>query len=111
MVDFRIRGKAGVIAELRWYINKTEVKVLPVVGLSAESVFVGGGGAILGDATRVETTRQRPRPTPAGVRSREKARERESPDEEEARREVDTLARIPHKRRDAGLPCTSYAAL
>ena len=85
--------------------------MLLVVGLSAESVFVGGGEGILGDATRVETTRARPRPTPAGVWSREKARERESPDEEEARREVDTLARIPHKRRDAGLPCTSYAAL
>ena len=41
VVDFRIRGEAGVMAELRNVVRKkkTEVEVLPVVDLSAESAF------------------------------------------------------------------------
>ena len=47
-MDFRIGGEAGVRAELRDVVRpKTEVEVLPVVNLSAESFF------FVGDATQV----------------------------------------------------------
>ena len=40
MVDFSIRGDAGVMAELRKVVRKkTEVEVLPVVDLSGKSAF------------------------------------------------------------------------
>ena len=49
MVDFRIRGEAGVMAESRNVVRKkTEVEVLSVVDLSAESFF------FVGDATQVD---------------------------------------------------------
>ena len=50
MVDFLIRGDAGVMAELRNVRKKTEVEVLPVVDLSGISAFQI---FFVGDATQV----------------------------------------------------------
>ena len=56
MVNFRIRRDAGVMAEIRNVVRKkTEVEVLPVVDLSAESFFFL---FFVGDATQVELVKQ-----------------------------------------------------
>ena len=51
MVDFLIRGDAGVMAELRNVRKKTEVEVLPVVDLSGISAFQI---FFVGDATQTD---------------------------------------------------------